>query len=122
MDGAFEWIPRELTESTTSALDYVSGFRKDREVAQVVDPSRWQRAEGPRWTAVLADTRNVFHRAGTPRHNDRYSLTFTWTSRWPFKTYPVDPYTTEQAAKIRSGLNARQLSCLPPTLLGRSRR
>jgi hypothetical protein len=122
MDGAFAWIPRDLTDSTARSLDYVSGFQKDREMAAVVDPSRWEEAEGPRWTAVLADTRNVFHRAGTPRINDRYSVTFSWTSRWPLKTYPVDPVTTEQAAKIRSGLNARQLACLPPTLVGRRRR
>ena len=122
MDGAFEWIPRELTDSTTSDLNYVSGLRKDREMAQVVDPSRWERAEGPRWTAVLADTRNVFHRAGTPRNNDRYSVTFSWTSRWLFKPYPVEPITAEQAAKIRSGLNPRQLACLPPTLGRRHRR
>jgi hypothetical protein len=121
MDGAFAWIPRDLTDSTARSLNYVSGFRTDREMAEVVDPSRWFEAAGPRWTAVLADTRNVFHRAGTPRHNDRYSVTFSWTSRWPFKTYPVEPVTTEQAANMRSGLNARQLASLPPTLVGRRR-
>jgi hypothetical protein len=122
MDGAFEWIPRDLTDSTTRALGYVAGFRGEREMAEVVAPSRWQKAAGPRWTAVLADTCNVFHRAGTPRDNDRYSVTFSWSSRWPFKTYPVEPFTTEQAAKMRSGLNARQLASLPPALVGRHRR
>ncbi len=117
MDGAFEWVPRDLTGATTQALRYIAGYRTEREMAQVVAPSQWQRAEGPRWTAVLADTRSVFHRAGEPRNKDRYSVTFTYTSRWPLKTIPERPFSPDEAAKIRSGLNARQLATLPPVLV-----
>ncbi len=117
-DGPFQWVPREITESTTQALRYVAGFVTDSDMAKVVPPERWNTAEGPRWTVLTADTRSVFHRAGSPEDRDRYSVTFTWTSRHPAKTIPSKPFTPSQAAGIRHGLNDRQLACLPPPLLG----
>ncbi len=116
MDGAFEWIPRELTGDTTRALHYVAGYKTEDQIANVVAPTLWKKADGPRWTAILADTHSVFHRAGTPRNKDRYSVTFTWTSRWPVKTFPSKPFSPDEAAKIQSGLNSRQLASLPPGL------
>lgn len=115
-DGAFEWIPRNLTDATTRKLHYVSGYRTEREMAAVATPTLWRKAEGPRWTTVLADTRNVFHRAGTPHYKDRYSVTFKWTSRSPVKTMPAERFTSVESAKLRNGLNARQLACLPVEL------
>jgi hypothetical protein len=110
-DGGFEWIPSWLTEDINAELRYVSGARTDQEMARFPKHA----AEGPRWTAVLADTRKVFHRAGIPHHRDRYSLTFAWTSRHPTKTYnPAERVSIEQAAQFSSGLSARQLACLPP--------
>jgi hypothetical protein len=109
-DGALEWIPSWLTDDITSELHYVSGMRTDQELA------RWPQysAEGPRWTAVLADTRNVFHRAGLPHHRDRYSLMFGWTSRDPISIYnPGERVSVEQASQFTCGLSARQRACLP---------
>jgi len=112
-DGAFEWIPSWLTDDVNTTLRYVSGMRTEREMA------RWPRyaAEGPRWTAVLADTRKVFHRAGIPLHRDRYSLTFVWSSRHPIRIYnPGERVSVEHAAQFTRDLNARQLACLPPKI------
>ena len=110
-DGAFEWVPSLLTDDVTTELRYVSGGRTGQELARFPKLA----AEGPRWTAVVADTRKVFHRAGIPHGRDRYSLTFAWTSRHPTKTYnPAERVSPEQAAQFSSGLSARQLACLPP--------
>ena len=61
----------------------------------------------------MADTAQIFHRAGRPTSGDRYSVTFTWSSQSPLKTIPNQPFTAEQARGIRAGLDARQLSVLP---------
>lgn len=119
LGGAFEWVPRDLTSTITRRLRYVSGYRPECQVVNVVPPALWRRADGPRWTAVLTDTHNVFHRAGTPRDTDRYSVTFKWTSRWPVKTTPAKRFTPGETATIQQGLNGRQLACLPPELLAR---
>lgn len=117
--GAFEWIPRDRTSAITREMRYVSGWRSESQMVDVAPRELWRRADGPRWTAVLADTHGVFHRAGTPRHSDRYSVTFTWTSRWPLKTHPIKRFTAGETAKVQQGLNRRQLACLPPELLAR---
>lgn len=126
MGGAFEWIPPDLTVAAARELGYVSGWRAtgglrwtERQMANVVSREQWRRADGPRWTAVFADTNSVFHRAGTPRYKDRYSVTFTWTSRWPLKTHPTKRFTPAETAKVQQGLNSRQLAALPPELLAR---
>jgi hypothetical protein len=117
--GAFEWIPREMTRSTARELGYVSGYRTESQMANVVPRSQWRNAAGPRWTTVLADTHSVFHRAGTPEEDDRYSVMFTWTSRWPVKTTPTRRLTLRETAKLQEGLNGRQLARLAPPLLAR---
>jgi hypothetical protein len=114
--GAFEWLPRPHTEEATRELGYVSGFVGDNEMERVVPRSLWRSAPGPRWTAVLGDTMSIFHRAGLPRDKDRYSVTFSWTSRWPIKPYPIDPFSAAQAEAIRQGLDARQRAALPRTI------
>lgn len=117
--GAFEWIPCDRTSSITHEMHYVSGWRTEGQMVDVAPRELWRRADGPRWTVVLADTHSVFHRAGTPRDSDRYSVTFTWTSRWPLKTHPVKRFTAAETAKVQEGLNERQLASLAPEMMAR---
>ena len=114
--GAFEWLPRPYTEPATRGLDYVAGFVSEDEMERVMPRRLWLSAPGPRWTTVLADTHSIFHRAGVPRDKDRYSVTFSWTSRWPIKALPVEPFSAVQAATIRRGLSTRQRAALPRTI------
>jgi hypothetical protein len=114
--GAFEYVSRNPTVTAARRLRYVGGFLQDAAVAQVIDKQDTRKATGPQWTAVLADTAQVFHRAGRPTSRDRYSVTFTWSSQSPLKTIPSDPFTAEQAARIRAGLDERQLAVLPAAL------
>ena len=111
--GPFEYISRDRTEMITRSLRYVSGFVPDRAMEHVVARRGWKQAVGARWTAVVADTSSVFHRAMPPKSADRYSVTFTWTSRRPIKTMPADPMSPDHATRIRRDLNLRQLACLP---------
>ncbi len=114
--GPFEYVERPATDSTTRALSYVSGFVSDEKLASVLDRSQWRAAVGPQWTAVMADTANVFHRAKPPSRHDRYSITYTFSSWNPRKLYPKTPFSPQQQARIRAGLSPRQLACLPDSI------
>lgn len=114
--GAFEWLPHSCTEAAERELGYVSGFVSENEMERVMPRQLWRSAPGPRWTVVLGDTRSIFHRAGVPQDKDRYSITYSWTSRWPIKPFPIDPFTAAQAEAIRQGLSARQRSALPKAI------
>jgi hypothetical protein len=115
--GPFEFLPRKWTDSAIRELGYVSGFVGDDDLARVVPRTEWRAADGPRWTAVLGDTAGILHRARPPTKQDRYSVTFSWTSRRPITTIPAEPFTPDQAARIRRYLTPRQLACLPRALV-----
>jgi hypothetical protein len=112
--GPFEFVPRSTTETATKQLSYVSGFVNEDRFRRTVDPTSWRAAIGPTWTALLADTAAVFHRAKAPTETDRYSVTFSYTTDAPRKVHPVVPFTADQLATIRAGLSERQLRSLPP--------
>jgi len=114
--GAFEWVPRPRTQEATRKLGYVSGFVSDHDMEQVMARQLWCNAPGPRWTAVLGDTMSIFHKAGVPQDKDRYSITYSWTSRWPIKPYPIEPFSAAQAEAVRQGLSARQRAALPKAI------
>jgi hypothetical protein len=113
--GPFEYVSRRHTDPLTRDLHYVSGFVSDDELEQRVPRSDWMQATGPQWTCVVADTRNLFHRAMPPVQRDRYSVTFSYTSRAPVLTLPSPSVTAAQRATATQGLNARQRACLPRT-------
>jgi hypothetical protein len=114
--GAFEWLPRRYTDEVARKLNYVTGFVSDNDIERVMPRRLWRSAPGPRWTAVVGDTRSIFHRAGVPQDKDRYSITYSWTSRWPIKPFPIDPFSEGQAEAIRQGLSSRQRSTLPKAI------
>ncbi|MGX5653835.1 hypothetical protein ACWKWC_03595 [Geodermatophilus nigrescens] len=115
--GPFEYVSRRHTDRLVRSLRYVTGFVSDEAMRAQVPESQWRQATGPRWTAVVADTRAVFHRAMPPRREDRYSVTFSYTSRTPMTTLPVPPATPRQRELATSGLDDRQRACLPRTFL-----
>ncbi len=111
--GPFEWVSRRHTDRLVRELAYVTGFVGDDALRRRVPEDEWRRATGPTWTAVVADTRAVFHRAMPPVRRDRGSVTFTYTSRTPMTTVPVPPVTERQRELASRGLDDRQLACLP---------
>jgi hypothetical protein len=119
--GALQYVPKRSSQIGVTHLRYVAGFVSDEALSSVVTPDQWRKATGPQWTAVLADTAQILHRAGVPEERDRYSVTFTWTSRRPIKSMAAaESFTPDQVARIRTGLDARQLACLPLELLSPS--
>jgi hypothetical protein len=115
--GPFEYVPRSHTELLARQFRYVSGFVSDEDLARVVPRSDWRQATGPTWTAVLSDTRSVFHRAMPPVARDRFSVTFTFTSRTPLTTLPTPRLTAAQRELATQGLTDRQRASLLPAFL-----
>jgi hypothetical protein len=111
--GPFEYVSRRHTPRLASELGYVSGFVDDEDLERLVPRAEWRQATGPMWTAVLGDTRALFHRAKPPVAQDRYSVTFSYTSRTPTTTLPAPRVSPEQRDLARHGLSDRQLACLP---------
>lgn len=114
--GPFEFVACSRTEAATSELTYVSGFVGDDDLERAVPRSEWQAAVGDAWTAVIADTSSVFHRAKPPTARNRYSATFTYSTWYPRKLYPKVPFSDAQTARIRDGLSQRQRACLPEVI------
>jgi hypothetical protein len=111
--GPFEYISRKHTDRLTGDLGYVSGFVGDDDLARRVPREEWRQATGPAGTAVLSDTRALFHRAKPPTQHDRMSVTFTYTSRSPLTTLPAPRVPREERALAVNGLSSRQRACLP---------
>jgi hypothetical protein len=112
--GPFEYMTRQTSERAARALRYVSGFVPDAAMEKVMPRGDWRAAVGPAFTANLADTCAVFHRAKPPTKIDRYSITFSWTSRSPMKTYASMPMAEETYDSLTRRLSARQRACVPP--------
>ncbi|NEO96939.1 MAG: hypothetical protein F6K56_45350, partial [Moorea sp. SIO3G5] len=113
--GPFEYIPRNLTSSLAQALNYnyySSGFVSDKDMARIAPKSTWNPCPGPYGTVIFTDTRSIFHRLKPPTGSDRYSMTFSYTSRRPITTFERMNFSKNQLQAIASGLSQRQQDCL----------
>ncbi|WP_244928842.1 hypothetical protein [Nocardioides sp. W7] len=115
--GPFTYVPRTPSTAAARALHYVGGFVADEQFAATVPRDTWRQATGPRWTAGVPDTAQIFHRAAPPTSRDRFSVTFTWMTRWPYATITPEPWRPDQVRRCLAGLDARQRACLPPAML-----
>lgn len=112
-DGAYEYIERNKTLRAIEALNYYNlGYLSDAEMREAVSPLDWTTCLGKQGTVVISDTSSVFHRAQPPTNNDRYSITFCYTSANPLVIWPNPPVSREEWEAIDSQLNHRQRNCL----------
>jgi hypothetical protein len=112
--GPFEYIPREQTIVAVKKLHYGSGFVADARMAKVMPKSECRYATGSKHTAAFADTCRVFHRAKAPTTTDRYSVSFTFTSTTPVKSYPSSRIPDKAYEYVTSQASERQRAALPP--------
>lgn len=112
--GPFTYVPLDVSTQAATQLRYAGGYVDDERFASLVPREEWLQATGPRWTAAMPDTARIFHRAQAPVARDRYSVTFTWTSRRPVKVIAGDPWSRSQAQRAMHGLGGRQRDALPP--------
>jgi hypothetical protein len=112
--GPFEYVPKDATHLAAVALRYHSGFVSDDAMDAVVPRSNWRACTGQVGFAVLGDTCGIFHRATPPISQDRFSITFSYSSRHPVTTYETVAFTEEQMRPILDALSERQRSCVCP--------
>ena len=114
--GPFTFVTRGHSQKAARELHYVGGFVSDERFAESVPRKSWRQATGPRWTAGIPDTAQIFHRAAPPTARDRFSVTFTWMTRHPWATIATAPWRPDQVKRCIDGLDDRQRGCLPPAM------
>ncbi|MBW4602981.1 MAG: hypothetical protein KME29_26330 [Calothrix sp. FI2-JRJ7] len=110
--GPFEYISKSLTSSLRKTLRYTSGFVSDEVMKTFVPTSDWKSCPGRSGTVIFSDTRNVFHRAKPPVQADRFSITFSYTSRRPIAIFNKVILTRDEFLEISSRLSIRQRQCI----------
>ena len=110
--GPFEYISKYSTSSLRQTLQYSSGFVSDEVMKTVIPISDWKSCTGRSGTVTLSDTCNVFHRAKPPLGADRFSITFSYTSRRPIKIYSENTLFRDNLLRTSSRLSRRQRECI----------
>ncbi len=106
--GPFEYLDRASTERAIKSMRYRSGYVDESRLEVAANGSEGIPVLGPRLTAALADTCNVFHRQRPPTHGDRYSMTYTYCSTRPFELLREYLPNRAQAKELRGRLTERQ--------------
>lgn len=114
--GPFAYVPVDHSAEAIRDLRYVSGFIREERLHDVVPREAVQTVPGPKWTTLVADNTRIIHRATPPEVRDRYSVTFTYSSRHPIRTMDPVRWDRDQTVRIRAGLTPRQHACLPSYL------
>jgi hypothetical protein len=110
--GPFEYIPKYSTSLLCQILQYSSGFVSDKVIKSLIPTSSWKPCTGSSGTVIFSDTRNVFHRAKPPVAADRFSITFSYTSRQPIRMFNKIALPRTELLRISSRLSKRQSKCI----------
>ena len=110
--GPFEYISKSLSTSLRKTLQYTSGFISDEIIKTVVSTSNWKPCFGCAGTVIFSDTGNIFHRAKPPAKVDRYSITYSYTSRRPITIFNKAVLTRDELLELSSKLSLRQRQCI----------
>lgn len=116
--GPYEYIARNITSEAKVKLKYNNlGYISDEKMLEAVPKSDWKSCFAPKGSVVISDTGSVFHRAQPPTKDERFSITFCYTSRNPQVVWQTREVSNQQWEIIDSKINARQKSCLNKKLL-----
>ncbi|MBA3924371.1 MAG: hypothetical protein H0X31_22775 [Nostocaceae cyanobacterium] len=110
--GPFEYISKHSTSLLRQTLQYSCGFLSDELIKTLVPTSNCQPCTGRSGTVIFSDTRNVFHRAKPPVAADRFSITFSYTSRRPITIFSKITFSRDELLRISSKLSKRQRDCI----------
>lgn len=112
--GPYDYLPRQTTAEAIAPLNYYNlGYLSDAEMLKAVPREKWQSCFAKKGSVVITDTSSVFHRAQPPTTQERFSITFCYTSANPQVIWKVRKIQREQWEIINNGLSQRQRDCLP---------
>ncbi len=116
--GPYEYISRSLTTQAVKKLNYDNlGYVSDEKMATAVSKSDWTTCLAKKGTVIISDTASVFHRAQPPTLDERFSITFCYTSTNPQVVWNGRKISPEQWDIIDSTIDRRQKNCLDPKQL-----
>lgn len=111
--GPYDYLARNITSQAIKKLNYYNlGYVSDEEMAIAVPKSDWTSCLASAGSVVISDTSSVFHRAQPPTSQERYSITFCYTSTTPQVCWNNRKITSKQWELIDRNTNERQKSCL----------
>jgi hypothetical protein len=111
--GPYEYISRGITSEATKKLNYHNlGYVSDETMATVVPRSDWTTCLAQQGSVIISDTRSVFHRAQPPTDEERFSISFCYTSTAPEMIWRGSEVSQQQWEFIDNQTNWRQKNCL----------
>lgn len=117
--GPFGYIHRSHSAAILGSRGRSVRGVTDAEMQGVVPSREWTQVTGPRMTAIVVDTGQVFHRVFPPATAERYSVTFAYSSRTPYYSYSRLMLPGSAIKLLRQQLSQRQWDTL---CIGRGRR
>ncbi len=112
--GPYEYIRQETTAKAIETLNYYNlGYLSDEEMQKAVPRQEWTACLAPRGSVVITDPSSVFHRAQPPTVEERFSITFCYTSAEPQVIWRSRKMTRQQWQIIDRQTDRRQKDCLP---------
>lgn len=116
--GPYEYISRNITSEAVKKLNHGNlGYLSDKKMMKVVPKSSWNTCLAKQGSVVISDTGSVFHRAQPPVKNERFSISFCYTSAKPQVIWNIRKVSAQQWELIDSNTNQRQKNCLNRKLL-----
>jgi hypothetical protein len=111
--GPYDYLARNITSQAINKLDYYNlGYVSDAEMAIAIPKSDWTSCLASVGSVVISDTTSVFHRAQPPTIQDRYSITFCYTSTTPQVNWNTRKMSQEEWQLVERNINERQKNCL----------
>ena len=111
--GPYDYIARNVTSEAKIKLKYNNlGYVSDENMLAAVPKSDWKSCFASKGSVIISDTGSVFHRAQPPTKDERFSITFCYTSRKPQVIWDTRKVSNQQWNFINSKINLRQKNCL----------
>lgn len=116
--GPYEYISRDLTTKAVKQLNYSNlGYVCDQKMREVVPQTDWNKCLAKKGSVVITDTASVFHRAQPPVEDERFSISFCYTSTKPQVVWNSRKISPQQWEYIDRNTSERQKSCLNRKLI-----
>ena len=110
--GCYQYIPSNLSKEAAQKLNYNFGYIDDRKMETVVPRQNWMGSIGKLGTVIISNTSSVFHRAKPPEQEDRFSISFCYTSDRPNFYRNYSKIFPKNLAEISVGLTEYQRKAL----------
>jgi hypothetical protein len=112
-NGAFQYIPKNLTSTIAKSLKYKAGYIQDKVMQEVISSKLYKSCTGVAGTVIMADTSSIFHRGKPPITSDRFTIFFDYTSRRHKQaSYGTSILSYKDLLSLSENLSESQRKCI----------